>query len=106
MQSYEESRHIVVIRRGQFYYFEALDSKHRPALTERELLNNLEAIVADADKTPPTQVAQGAVGVLSTENRKVWANLRSRLREDKDNRNCREYDSQVVHVRADRRSRS
>lgn len=90
MQSDPHSKHIIVIRRGQFYWFDVLDSKHRPALTERALLKNLEAIVADADKTPPSQVAQGAVGVLSTENRKLWANLRNRLREDPDNRNCRE----------------
>lgn len=69
---------------------QVLDSKHRPALTERELLNNLQAICKDADKTPVNQVAQGAVGVLSTENRKVWASLRDRLREDPSNRSCRE----------------
>ena len=67
-----------------------LDSKHRPALTERELLKNLESICTDADKTPTNQVAQGAVGVLSTENRKVWANLRDKLRNDASNSSCRE----------------
>jgi carnitine O-acetyltransferase len=88
MQSDDHSKHIIVLRRGQFYYFDVLDSKHRPALTERELLNNLTAICRDADKTPPSQVAQGAVGVLSTENRKLWANLRDRLREDSSNKSC------------------
>jgi carnitine O-acetyltransferase len=51
-------------------------------LTERELLTNLQAIVADADRTPPNQVAQGAVGVLSTENRKVWASMREAMSRD------------------------
>jgi len=88
MQSYDNSKHVVVMRRGQFYYFDVLDSKHRPALTERELLNNLTGICADADKLPPGEVAQGAVGVLSTENRKIWAHLRDNLREDESNRSC------------------
>jgi len=88
MQSDDHSKHIIVMRRGQFYYFDVLDSKHRPALTERELLNNLDAICADADKLHPGQVAQGAVGVLSTENRKLWANLREKLREDESNKSC------------------
>lgn len=95
MQSDDHSKHIIVMRRGQFYYFDVLDSKHRPALTERELLNNLDAICADADKLHPGQVAQGAVGVLSTENRKLWANLREKLREDESNKSCCEHSPAV-----------
>lgn len=90
MKSDPRSKHIVVLRRGQFYYFNVLDSRHRPALTENELLKNLNAICADADKTAPQLVAQGAVGVLSTENRKLWYNLREGLRQDDENRSCRE----------------
>lgn len=67
---------------------QVLDSKHRPCLTERELLNNLKAIIADADKTPRNQVAQGAVGTLTTENRKVWANLRTTLGKQRGNKAC------------------
>ena len=67
---------------------QVLDTRHRPALTERELLNNLEAICTDADKTPTNQVSQGAVGVLSTENRRVWATLRERLKDDGSNASC------------------
>jgi len=85
IQSDPESRHIVVMRRGEFYWFDVLDSQHRPLLTERSLLMNLEAIIAESDKTPVNQVAQGAIGVLSTENRKVWASLRDKLNEDEDN---------------------
>ncbi|GAA95450.1 uncharacterized protein L969DRAFT_299374 [Mixia osmundae IAM 14324] len=88
MQVDPEARHIVVMRRGQFFWFEVLDSQHRPCLTERALLLNLQAIIAEADKTPPNQVAQGAIGVLSTENRKVWADLRDTLSSDKGNKSC------------------
>lgn len=88
MKSDPQSKHIVVMRRGQFYYFNVLDEKHRPALTEAELLKNLNAICADADKTAPQLVAQGAVGVLSTENRRLWYHLREGLRRDDENRSC------------------
>lgn len=91
MKSDPQSKHIVVLRRGQFYYFNVLDSHHRPALTEAELLKNLNAICADADKIAPQAVAQGAVGVLSTENRKLWYNLRESLRQDEDNKSCRKH---------------
>lgn len=68
--------------------FQVMDSKYRPCLTERELANNLQAIVADADKTPPNQVAQGAIGVLSSEARRVWAGLRQILASNSNNKMC------------------
>lgn len=74
------------MRRGQFFWFDVLDAAHRPLLTERALLLNLQAIVAEADRTPPKEVAQSAVGVLSTEARKVWANLRKTFLQDENNR--------------------
>ncbi|ORY23803.1 acyltransferase ChoActase/COT/CPT [Naematelia encephala] len=89
MEVHNESRHIVVIRRGQFYWFDCLDSKYRPVLSDREILSNLQAIVADADKTPVLQVAHKAVGILTTESRKIWSRLRSELiKSNKHNANC------------------
>jgi len=73
MEVHSESRHIVVLRRGQFYWFDVLDENNLPVLTEREVLRNLQAIITDADKTDQSQAARGAIGVLSTENRKVWS---------------------------------
>lgn len=84
----DAARHIVVLRRGQFYWFDALDEDHRPLLTEREVLRNLQAICKDADKTPITEVARTAIGVLTTENRKTWSSLRHELAEDKTNAAC------------------
>lgn len=81
MQVADESRHIVVLRRGQFYWFDVLDEENRPLLTEREVIRNLQAIVTDANKTDRTEVARGAIGVLSTENRKIWSRLRTKLAE-------------------------
>lgn len=106
MASNERSQHIVIIRRGQFCkdhisidrlpfltnitpdYFDVLDSDNRPILTERDIHLNLQAIVQDADKTPIHEVARSAVGVLSTENRKVWNGLRKTLQTDRNNAAC------------------
>ncbi|KZV71963.1 acyltransferase ChoActase/COT/CPT [Peniophora sp. CONT] len=83
-----DARHIVVLRRGQFYWFEVLDEDDLPVLTEREVLQNLQAIVNDADQLPKHEVAQNSIGVLSTENRKIWAGLRKALSQDRTNASC------------------
>lgn len=88
MMTNAEARHIVILRRGQFYWFEVLDHDDRPILTEREILRNLQAIVRDADEVPPHSVAQSAIGMLSTENRKTWSRLRTKLQRDKKNASC------------------
>ncbi|KAL0947772.1 hypothetical protein HGRIS_013848 [Hohenbuehelia grisea] len=89
MQSSPDSRHVVVMRRGQFYWFDCLDEDNRPILTEREVLRNLQAILTDADKTEKSEVARQAIGVLSTENRKEWSHLRTSLAESsRTNASC------------------
>jgi carnitine O-acetyltransferase len=58
-------------------------------LSEREIIKNLEAIVEDAEKTPALEVAQNAVGLLTTENRKIWSDLRRKiLQSNKNNAEC------------------
>ncbi|KAI0744305.1 acyltransferase ChoActase/COT/CPT [Daedaleopsis nitida] len=88
MEVHGESRHIVVLRRGQFYWFDVLDAENRPVLTEREILRNLQAILSDADQMPIQEVARNAIGVLSTENRKIWSTLRKALISNKNNESC------------------
>ncbi|CCL98183.1 uncharacterized protein FIBRA_00177 [Fibroporia radiculosa] len=88
MEIHNDSRHIVVLRRGQFYWFDVLDSDNRPVLTEREVLRNLQAIVKDADELPVHEVARNSIGVLSTENRKVWSSLRKALSRNHNNESC------------------
>lgn len=85
MEVHSDSRHIVVIRRGQFYWFDVLDNKDRPILNDREIFTNLKAIVKDADTTPVHSVAANALGILTTESRKIWSHLRTELQ--KSNRN-------------------
>ncbi|KAJ7119092.1 acyltransferase ChoActase/COT/CPT [Mycena epipterygia] len=93
-----ESRHIVVLRRGQFYWFDVLDDENRPVLTEREVIRNLQAIVTDADKTHRSEVARGAIGVLSTENRKEWSRLRATLSTDQNNASCLEIVDNALFI--------
>lgn len=50
-------------------------------LTDREILSNLQGIVADADKTPINETGANAVGILTTENRKIWSSFRQELKE-------------------------
>lgn len=93
-----DSRHIVVLRRGQFYWFDVVDDNNRPVLTEREVLRNLQAIVQDADKTERSEVARGAIGVLSTENRKIWSQLRTILSSDRNNASCLEIVDDALFI--------
>ena len=90
MESAVESRHVVVLRRGQMYWFDCLDEKHRPLLTERALLGNLQAICKDADQVDKHDIASSAIGVLSTENRRVWSAHRDTLNSDSHNQQCLE----------------
>ncbi|GAA6002053.1 choline/carnitine O-acyltransferase [Rhodotorula paludigena] len=92
------SRHIVVMARGQFYWFDVLDSKHRPALTERALLSNLTAIISDAGRTPPNQVSQSSLGVLSTERRATWAGHRHHLTKHEGNAMCLDVIDKALFV--------
>ncbi|KAH9819592.1 acyltransferase ChoActase/COT/CPT [Melampsora americana] len=79
MRTVNESKHVVIMRRGQFYWFQVLDSQNRPCLTERELLNNLHSILQDADRLPSSEVAQRSIGLLTTETRPIWASVRSEM---------------------------
>ncbi|KAK7692110.1 hypothetical protein QCA50_003729 [Cerrena zonata] len=98
MEVHPDSRHLVVLRRGQFYWFDVLDMENRPVLTEREILRNLQAIVQDADKLPTHEVARNSIGVLSTENRKVWSSLRKALTRNRNNEACLEIIDNALFV--------
>lgn len=54
-------------------------------LTDREILSNLQGIVADADKIPVTETGANAVGILTTENRKIWSKLRDEIKTSNSN---------------------
>jgi len=73
------SNHILVLCRSQFYWFDVLDANSDVIITEKDLCANFRAIIEDAHSTPVRDAAKTAVGVLSTENRRIWAGLREHL---------------------------
>lgn len=82
------ARHIVVLCRGQFYWFDALDHNGDLVMTEKDMALNLKGVVDDAENIPIQDAAKGALGVLSTENRKIWAGLRDVLTRDEGSNNA------------------
>lgn len=81
------AKHIVVLARGQFYWFDVLDENHDLIMTEKDISLNLQVIVEDAQKTPIQEFAKSAVGVLSTENRKIWSSMRDVLSREEGSNN-------------------
>lgn len=83
-----ESKHIVVMCHGQFYWFDVLDDNSDLIMTEKDVSINLQTIIDDATLTPIQEAAKGALGVLSTENRKVWSGLRDVLTREEGSNNA------------------
>ncbi|KAF4556814.1 Choline/Carnitine o-acyltransferase-like protein 2 [Elsinoe fawcettii] len=83
-----DSKHIVVMAHGQFYWFDVMDHNSDLIMTEKDISINLQTIIDDASQTPVQDAAKGAVGVLSTENRKIWSGLRDVLSRDEGSNNA------------------
>lgn len=82
------SKHMVVLCHGQFYWFDVLDDNSDVIMTEKDLSLNLQTCVDDGSQTPIQDAAKGALGILSTENRKVWSGLRDVLTREPDSNNA------------------
>ncbi|KAJ0276100.1 hypothetical protein COL26b_003572 [Colletotrichum chrysophilum] len=83
-----DSRHIVIMCHGQFYWFDVLDGNHDLIMTEKDVSINLQTIIDDAAQVPIQDAAKGALGVLSTENRKIWSGLRDVLTREEGSNNA------------------
>ncbi|KAI5864264.1 choline/Carnitine O-acyltransferase [Durotheca rogersii] len=83
-----DSKHIVVLCHGQFYWFDVLDDNSDLIMSEKDLSINLQTIIDDAAQTPIQDVAKGALGILSTENRKTWSGLRDILTKEEGSNNA------------------
>ncbi len=83
-----EAKHIVVLCHGQFYWFDVLDDNSDLIMSEKDVSLNLQTIVDDATQTPIQEAAKGALGVLSTENRKIWSGLRDVLTREEGSNNA------------------
>lgn len=82
------SKHVVILARGQFYWFDVLDDNNDLILSEKDISVNLQVIVDDAQQTPIQDFAKNAVGVLSTESRKIWSSLRDVLSREEGSNNA------------------
>lgn len=83
-----DSKHMVVMCHGQLYWFDVLDDNSDVIMTERDIALNLQTIIDDAQHIPIQDAAKGALGVLSTENRKVWSGLRDVLTSEPGSNNA------------------
>lgn len=83
-----DSKHIVVLCHGQFYWFDVLDDQNDLIMSEKDLSINLQTIIDDAAQTPIQDAAKGALGILSTENRKIWSGLRDVLTREEGSNNA------------------
>jgi len=80
--TYQNARHIVVLCRGHFYYFDVIWEDGRPAVTQREISRNLESILKD---TPKTEMDKSSVSIMTSEDRETWAQTRRKLSQLKVN---------------------
>ncbi|KAI0381507.1 choline/Carnitine O-acyltransferase [Hypomontagnella monticulosa] len=83
-----ESKHVVVLCHGQFYWFDVLDDNSDLIMSEKDISINLQTIIDDAAQTPIQEAAKGALGILSTENRKIWSGLRDVLTKEEGSNNA------------------
>lgn len=83
-----DSKHVVVMCHGQLYWFDVLDDNSDLIMTERDISINLQTIIDDAQQIPIQEAAKGSIGVLSTENRKVWSGLRDVLTREPGSNNA------------------
>ncbi|KAI1388300.1 choline/Carnitine O-acyltransferase [Hypoxylon trugodes] len=83
-----DSKHIVVLCHGQFYWFDVLDDNSDLIMSEKDISINLQTIIDDAAQTPIQEAAKGALGILSTENRKTWSGLRDVLTKEEGSNNA------------------
>ena len=82
------SKHIVVLCRGQFYWFDVLDENNDLVMTEHDVAQNLDAVCRDAEEIDIYEAAKSSIGVLSTENRKIWSGLRDVISREEGSNNA------------------
>ncbi|CAM9543692.1 unnamed protein product, partial [Scytosiphon promiscuus] len=75
----QDSRHVVVLCKNQFYCFSGLHADGRVGITEEGLNDIIVAVQEDAAQTGLTDTAAQAVGALTTQTRDEWAVARRRL---------------------------
>ncbi|KAM3963750.1 carnitine palmitoyltransferase 2 [Aphomia sociella] len=86
------SKHVVVQKNGNFYVFDVLDADGN-ILSPAELLGNLRKIMND--NTPK---AEHPLGILTCQNRDVWAVQRKHLEDTGNLESLRKIDSAIFNL--------
>lgn len=74
-----DARHIVVLCRGQIYRLYVMEESSNRIIDAHDLSLSLQYIVNNAHDIPIQDTSKTAVGLLTTENQKVWSRCRSVL---------------------------
>lgn len=73
------ARHIIVLCRGQIYCLYVLEESSNHIIDEHDLSLSLQYIVNDANSIPIQESSRMAIGLLTTEDQKVWSRCRTVL---------------------------
>ncbi|KAF7511151.1 hypothetical protein GJ744_005382 [Endocarpon pusillum] len=74
-----DARHIIVMCRGQIYRLGVLEEGSNQIIDIHDLERSLQYIVNDAQNIPAADAFKKSVGLLTTENQKVWSCCRESL---------------------------
>ncbi|CCH62030.1 hypothetical protein TBLA_0G00830 [Henningerozyma blattae CBS 6284] len=84
LQTDKTSHHVMVMYKGQFYWFDVLDIDNNPIFNSPEELEwNLYSILIDGDNENRTNIS-APVGIFTTESRRVWSNIRDYIQNSED----------------------
>lgn len=76
------SHHVMVTYKSQFYWFDVLDVNNIPIFSTPEPIEwNLYSIIMDSEQS---EASRPPFGVFTTENRRVWSNVRDYIFHDSD----------------------
>nr|XP_021182304.2 carnitine O-palmitoyltransferase 2, mitochondrial [Helicoverpa armigera] len=87
-----KSKHVVVQKQGNFYVFDVLDANGN-LLSPQEILGNLAQIINDN-----TTAAEHPLGILTTQNRDVWAKQRDHLESTGNSEVLNKIDSAIFNL--------
>jgi carnitine O-acetyltransferase len=73
------SKHVVVMCRSQIYYFKALNEDGTVGIDEEGVKQVIQAVLSDSERLDARSATEGALGVLTTQERSKWALARQNL---------------------------
>eukprot|EP00948_MAST-09A_sp_MAST-9A-sp1_P001154 g1154.t1 len=95
----KQSKHIVVLHRNQFYYFDCLDDESNLMVREQDLFAAFTNIVEDGRNLSIEESASLAIGALTSENRSVWHKLRQHIEKlDENNKLSLEIIDKAIFI--------